>query len=237
MRAAQGVLLYTDAEIAAYRQSWLGRRDTRPLQALNNGLNIDPIDQHREAYDANNRPKDMLFIGRLSEKARIDVAIEALADDRLSDVRLQVIGEGETEATARQLADHLGVAGRIVWNGALTDEAEIGSIANRCRVFLYPGDVGLSLIHGLAYGLPAVVHDDTASHMPEIAAFEAGVNGRTFRRGDADDLAGAVDSVIHDAPYLARLSESALMTVSSGYNTENMTKRFLEMIAAVLTMP
>ena len=37
------------------------------------------------------------------------------------------------------------------------------------RIFVYPGEVGLSLIHAMAYGLPCLVHSDRLKHMPEIS--------------------------------------------------------------------
>ena len=69
---------------------------------------------------------------------------------------------------------------KINWYGKLIDEKDISNIANRCRIFVYPGAVGLSLIHAMAYGLPCLIHSDRCNHMPEIAAFSHGKTGLTF---------------------------------------------------------
>ena len=71
----------------------------------------------------------------------------------------------------------------------MAEEPDIAQIANRCRLFVYPGGVGLSLIHAMAYGLPSIIHDDRWRHMPEIAAFQDGRTGRTFEREDPGSLA------------------------------------------------
>lgn len=232
MRLAHGVLLYTDDEVTAYRQSAVGRRDTRPLHALNNGLNVDPVNVHRLDYDAASRPKEVLFIGRLTEKAGINLAIEALAHPHLAEIRLQVIGTGELEPAARALADRLGVSDRIIWNGALVDEAEIAAVANRCRLFLYPGAVGLSLIHGMAYGLPAVVHNHTPGHMPEIAAFQDGKTGRAFDPDDATSLATVLGGLINDVSLLDRYAKAALGTIERSHNSLDMEARFKAAVSA-----
>ncbi|GAB5447978.1 glycosyltransferase [Gymnodinialimonas sp.] len=232
MRLAHGALFYTDDEITAYRQSPAGRRDRRAIHALNNGLNTDPINAHRLAYGAADRPKDLLFIGRLTEKSGIKLAIEALANPSLSDVRLQVIGSGELEASAREQAESLGLGDRIIWNGALVDEAQIAAIANQCRAFVYPGAVGLSLIHAMAYGLPSILHGNTLGHMPEIAAFKDGVTGRAFDPGDPASLASVTGDLINDAAQLDLFATSALSIIERSHNSADMVARFKDAVSA-----
>ena len=182
MRLVDGVLFYTDQEVEAYRQKE-GRRDGRVISALNNGIDIAPINRFRLPYDASARPNRLLFIGRLTEKARLDLLLGALADPRLSDVDLQMIGDGPKAVMLKAQADALGLGSRVTWHGAQTDEAQVAAIANTCRLFAYPGAVGLSLLHASAYGLPAIVHNDRATHMPEIAAFESGRTGGDIFEG------------------------------------------------------
>ncbi len=231
MGAADAVLFYTERELDAWRATPAGARDTRPLGALNNGLDRARIDPLRRPYRAEGRDNAALFVGRLTRKAGLDVALAALAVG--GDTHLHVIGDGAEGAALRALAARLGVGARVAWHGGMTDEARIAAIANTCRVFLYPGDVGLSLIHGLAYGLPALVHGDTAHHMPEIAALAPGINGRTFARGDARALAAALDAMTRDASALDRLSRGALNTVRAEFNTERMAARFAALVAAL----
>ncbi len=231
MQLASGMLFYTDDEVAAYRQTPKGRKDTRPLHALNNGLNIDPIIANRAPYDAASRPRDLLFIGRLTQKARINLAIEALTDTRLRGIRLQIIGSGDAETSARAYAEALGVGDRIVWHGAIVDEAAIAKIANACRVLVYPGSVGLSLIHGMAYGLPAIVHSDTRGHMPEIAAFADGWTGKTFAPNDACSLAAVVSGLMSDQEALTLFSATATTVLQRGYNSRNMVDRLVAALA------
>lgn len=225
MRLCDEVLFYVDREIEDYRKTWIGLRDKRPLRALNNGINIDPVVSRRAPFDAAGRERAVLFIGRLTPKAGLELLVRALAQPAAAGVRVHVIGEGEEHAQIVHLAEQLGVAGQLVWHGASTDEKFISAIANRCRLFVYPGAVGLSLIHAMAYGLPCVVHDDRWGHMPEIAAFLPDQTGLAFRAGDAQSLAGVLGELIDDLPRLEAFSAAAARRVENHFNTSVMADR------------
>ena len=228
-RVAHAMLYYTDREVTEYK-SGLGALDKRPIAALNNGLDTSAVQLLRAPYLAQERGRDLLFIGRLSEKTRFGLLLAAMADPRLADARLNVIGAGGLEESWRQEAERLVLGERVIWHGATTDEAVIAGIANSCRLFVYPGEVGLSLIHGMAYGLPCVVHDDRWKHMPEIAAFQKGVTGRVFARECPEDLARVIASMIEDAVTLEKMSEQCLEVTNKSFNTDDMVVRFLRLL-------
>jgi glycosyltransferase involved in cell wall biosynthesis len=228
-RVAHALLFYTDREVAEYRAG-VGARDKRPIAALNNGLDTSDIRALRKLHLPQERGRELLFIGRLTEKCRLGLLLDALADPRLALSRLNVIGAGAQEEAWRKKADALGLGDRIVWHAATTDEAVIAPIANRCRLFVYPGEVGLSLIHGMAYGLPSVVHADRWKHMPEIAAFEEGVTGRAFARENPEDLARIIAGLLDVDATLRQMSERCIAVTDDSFNTEDMVTRFLRLL-------
>jgi len=230
MRMVDAVVFYTDAEVAAYH-SRFGSGDTRPIGALNNGIAVEPIQAVRAIYDPVERPRAILFVGRLTGKSRLDLLLAALADPRLADVRLEVIGDGEKRAALENQAQGLGV--EVQWRGGMTDEVRIAEIANRCRVFCYPGQVGLSLIHAMAYGLPAVIHGDEKTQMPEFAAFDEGESGWSFTASDSVELAGVLATALEDTDGLRRASATAVARADTTYNTGAMATRMTEMLARV----
>lgn len=230
MSRAQTLLFYTDQEVAAYRSTPAGRRDRRQVHALNNGLYLAPIRAARQAYRAQARPSGVLFIGRLTAKARLDLALDALALMGEAAPVLHVLGDGPERAALNERAGVLGLSSQVVWHQGTTDEAEIASIAGQCRVFLYPGAVGLSLIHAMGHGLPAILHGDSAAHFPEIAAFTADRTGLDFQRDDAADLARVLQIALTDIDRLNRWSAAAVATVEADFNTEAMARRFIGMV-------
>ena len=232
MRLAHSVLFYTDQEVDEYRKG-MGKLDKRKISALNNGINTDSIVNLRVPYVSSERPKELLFIGRLTEKSEIDLVLKALAQPGLEDVFLSVIGDGPDTVSFISMTDVLGISDRVVWHGATTDEARIASIANQCRAFVYPGAVGLSLIHSMAYGLPSIVHDERFLHMPEIAAFEDGETGVAFHKGDTSDLANVIRAIIDQTDVLDYMSKSCLNLTDNSFNTKKMAKNFIDLVSCI----
>lgn len=229
MKLVHAVLFYTDQEIDEYRDGF-GHNDRRPISAVNNGIDVDPIAEASQSYRAEDRPRDILLIGRIQDKCQAALLIEALADPRLAGVRLQIVGDGPARAGLEALAERLQISDAIVWHGGTSDEAQIAKVANGCRLFVYPGAVGLSLIHAMAYGLPAIVNDDRWGNMPEITAFASGSTGVDFIRDNAADLADKIALVIDDTMALNQWSDEALRRAHQLYNTRGMADRVVKLI-------
>ena len=179
---------------------------------------------------AANRPRDLLFIGRITLKAEFDLLLEALVRPECAGITLDVIGDGPALTLLKKRAERLEISERIAWRGGTVDEALIATVANRCKAFVYPGSVGLSLVHGLAYGLPAIVHDDRWTQMPEIAAHEPGRNGITFRRNDTVSLAEAINDLLSDPQSLDAMSKEAAALVDRTFNAKDMATRFCNLV-------
>lgn len=236
MRVAHAVMFYTDAEVKEYALI-SHTRDPRIVTAISNGINIDPIKALRLPYAAKSRNRRLLFIGRLTSKAALPLLLEALAHPSAAGISLDVIGNGDSLASLQVRANGLGISERVTWHGGIIDEARIAEIANQARAFAYPGDVGLSLIHAMAYGLPTIVHGDHRTQMPEFAAFSEGETGWSFPRGNPQALAEAIAGSIDDCDALDRASAKAASTVETSFNTELMAERLKSLIARLSTAP
>lgn len=231
MGLVDAILFYTDAEVDSFRSKTFLIGRVRHIAALNNGINIEPIQQLRCPYSALGREPELLFIGRLTQKAGLSLGLEALALLGERAPILHVIGDGKQYGVLQARSRELGLEDRIVWHGALTDESRIAEIANQCRAFVYPGEVGLSLIHAMAYRLPSIVHDRPGLHMPEIAAFRDGETGLSFAYGDAKALARTISATLADAAQLDAFSAAAARIVGPSYTTQDMASRFEALVA------
>lgn len=229
LSAADAVLFYTDNEVDEYH-GWSGKTKCRLVVGLNNGINVDAVRAVRRAYDPAKRQPALMFIGQLTDKAQLALLLEALTFEVAQTASLDIIGWGAKGPELQQLADTLYLRDRIRWHGAQSNEATIAGIANECQAFVYPGEVGLSLIHGMAYGLPAIVHQDRWQHMPEIAAFTVGETGRTFVPGDARSLADAIGAALSEPEVLQRQSEACIRRAETRFNTAEMAARFVGLI-------
>ena len=231
MNLCDAIAVYNDSERYAAQTNPLLARSVKVI-GVNNGLPNGPIVEHRRPYNAAERGKRILFIGRLTAKSRIDLVLEALALLE-PDIMLDIVGDGDDAARLRQLAERLGVGQRVFWHGAVTDEASISKIANAARIFVYPGAVGLSLLHAMTYGLPALLHDNYREHMPEVAAFVPNVTGYNFADRQVASLVGAIRGHIDDVDGLNAASGASL-ALASHYGTDVMAVRMDELIQELL---
>ncbi len=232
MGLSEAILFYTDREVTESRAQ--GRvAPQKKVYALNNGLDTKNISQFRDAYDPQTRQRDLLFIGRLIDKAEMELLIQALATPECAKVTADIIGDGPNLSHLQQLAEHLDVADRICWHGSIVKENEIARIANQCKVFIYPGSVGLSLIHGFAYGLPAIVHNDRWTQMPEIAAHQPGRTGSTFESRSSSSLANTIAGLLSQPGQLKAFSDHALDVIAISYNVDDMARRFCVLVQSL----
>jgi len=220
------VLLYTEKE--ARLLSRLTK--LKSIHYLNNGINNKEILTLRTPYDARERDNRILFLGRLTEKSDFPLLLEALS--RTTNVALDVIG-GEPDSEILTTIKNLDLSEKIKFHGMITDEKTIAQIANNCKFFIYPGAVGLSLIHAFNYGLPALIHDNKKNHMPEASSFRELINGISFKQHSARSLAEKIDTMVSSDILLNQLSLNAIKVSKSNYNTESMAKNFYAAITSL----
>lgn len=199
-------------EIQASRQAWLG--NPAALTAFR--------DEHRSPAGAT-----ILYVSRLSHANRVDLLIDAIAiiAKTRPDVRLHVVGKGEPvlEQLKEQVA-RLGLASHVSFPGAIYGEEKLAPWFLSATVFCYPHNVGLSLHHAMGYGLPVVTCDDGDIQNPEFEALADGVNGRVFRRGDAEDLARTLLNLINSPDETRRMGDRALHTATQDYGIPAMVQ-------------
>lgn len=242
MRLADVILLYADAEIPRLRAK--APRGT-VVTATNNTL--DPT----QALEAQRHwPEErllefsrkhgladreiILFCGRLRRTPPSDLAtaIRAIAHGATTGRTplLVVIGSGEEQPNLETLAAQLSVASSIRWLGAVYREEDLAPWFMLAHCFVYPGSIGLSLLHAFLYGLPVVTHEDVSLHNPEIHALRNNVNGKTFRRGDPHDLWRAIAEICDDVRARHAMSEAARRTALVEWSFDGMIQRFADAI-------
>lgn len=226
MRLASAVLVYTDKERLNLEMS--------NCYALNNGLDSSEIKEciknRPVARELRDSIFNLVFVGRITKKANFDFLLKSMSKVN-KNVHLNVIGTGDNIEQSKAMSEKLGINKRVNWHGPIFDEIEIASIMLSSHAFIYTGSVGLSLIHGFNYGLPAIVHSNEKHHMPEYAAFENGVNGLSFEQNKLDDLTAKINelSSLNSNDYM-ELSENATRTITDSYNVDDMVLRFSRMI-------
>jgi phosphatidylinositol alpha-1,6-mannosyltransferase len=143
----------------------------------------------------------VVFVGRLVARKGVDRLIEALALLERDDIVLRVIGDGPQRPALEALARERGVADRVIFSGALDDDARDRALGE-AWCFAMPsraegGDVegfGIAYLEAAVAGIPAIGGRGSGAE-DAIAHGETGllVDGR-----DAAAVANALVTILGD---------------------------------------
>lgn len=175
-----------------------------------NGVDLD---RFRPPGAGSRRTADLLFVSVLDDfhdYKGLSVLLRALAE--VPGGRLRVVGDGAGRARWEREAATLGVADRVVWEGAV-DGAALLALYASCGVFVLPsrtadheGGSSLVALEAMASGLPVVLADGVGDLARQAAAAEAGL----LVRGDDDaGLAAALRLLTGDGGLRERMGTAA----------------------------
>ena len=202
--------------------------------ALNNGIDTSDIMNLRNAYSSKQRPNEIVFIGRITEKAEILTLLQAIQYVDVKDFKLNILGVGKNITDLASLVRSLNIENKVNIFGEVVDEKIISEVMNRAKLFVYPGSVGLSLIHSMAYGVPSILHNDDGFQMPEYSAFRKDHTGITFLKKDYQDLAKKINKYILSYERLDFFSKNCLEVISKTHNSKDMSSRFINVINKIV---
>lgn len=200
--AERGLRLGVEAGFAAeritvvYNSLDVARADAL-IAAIENG---DLAPERPQAFFADPARPLLICTARLTAKCRFDLLLQAAAALAAQGrpVNVLLVGDGPERACLEAMDKALGVEAHFL--GACHDEAVVGPMIYHADLTISPGKIGLTAMHSLMYGTPAITHGDFDAQMPEVEAIEAGVTGAFFRRDDADDLAATIADWLDRAP-------------------------------------
>lgn len=183
----------------------------------------------------------LLFVSRLMEDRHLEVLLDALPRvcERHPRTQLVIIGDGDTErerlrADARTAGvTELDPEGRVLREGhpshgrvrfvpAIYEEQRLAPWFLSAKAMVFPGALGLTVLHAFGYGLPVVAANDPSLHGPEFISLEHEKNGLTFPAFNRAALAAELTRLIGDDAFQRRLSENALASVLDQYTIPKM---------------
>ncbi len=135
----------------------------------------------------NNELPVFSFIGRITKQKKIDILLDVLnkINQEENKANLLVIGDGDQIDFLKQKAKELNIDDYVVFYGSCYDEKTIFQLMEMTNVVVSPGEVGLTAIHALCYGVPVITHDRFDKQMPEYEAIIEGKTGAFFEHDDA----------------------------------------------------
>ena len=209
----------------------LNSLDQSPIESAKARVRATPGEPERFASGHDLEPSQtLLYVSRIQPANRVDMLVRAVANLRVRFPRLAavIIGKGDGVGELRALAAELGVAERVRFLGAVYDEDELARWFLSSRVFCYPANIGLSVLHAFGYGTPVVTSDRLESQNPEIEALEHDGNGLLYADGSQKALEDALSRLLSDDDLHRRLAAKAERTVSERFTVRNMVDGMIE---------
>lgn len=164
------------------------------LLVVHNGVHDDP--EHRHARPELS-PVRICSVARFEPPKDHQTLLEALALIRHSPWELDLVGDGPGEATARQLVNRLGLAGRVTFHGYIPDPSPLLALAQIFVLSSRSEAFPRSILEAMRAGLPVVASDVGGTG----EAVELGVTGLLVPAGDPSSLAAALTELV-ESPQL-----------------------------------
>jgi glycosyltransferase involved in cell wall biosynthesis len=163
------------------------------IQIINNAINYEDYGYLNKAIidlESSHEIFTILFSGRINKERKLDVLIRALGIIKEKDqfqFKCYIIGSGDIEPI-KNLSKELNISDKIVFTGPKYGK-EIFPYFLESDIFVYPGGIGLALLHALSFGLPVITTDNYSIQMPEIELLIPGKNGDLYKNASPEVLA------------------------------------------------
>ena len=140
----------------------------------------------------------LVFIGRLTVQKKLNLLIKAikLLKDEKKFVNLLFVGDGDQKKELQSQIDKYKIADQICFYGASYDEIQNYKLISSSECCVAPGEIGLTAMHSLMFGVPVISHNDRNRQMPEFEAILPNINGVLFENGNTVDLKEQIKNVL-----------------------------------------
>lgn len=173
----------------------------------------------------------VLFVGRLQQRKRLDLLLEACAslpaDKR---PRLWIVGEGPAQAELQALAARAYPEAEFLGSKF---GVELERCFEKADLFVLPGTGGLAVQQAMSFGLPVIVGEGDGTQ-DDLVRPE---NGWRLPADEPAALQAALNAALSDAladpPRLRRMGAASYRIVSQEVNLEKMAAAFVEALNQV----
>lgn len=170
----------------------------------------------------------LLFVGRLQARKRIDTLLQALAAlPAHLQPRLNIIGDGPDRSRLEMLAWQ--IYPRAVFLGG-KHGAELEPFYEAADLFILPGTGGLAVQQAMAHALPVIVGEADGTQ-GELVREE---NGWMLQDNDPQTLARIIKEALSDVERLRQKGLASYRIVAEEVNLEAMVTTFTAAVESVL---
>ena len=200
--------------------------------AIPNGVRLEPFAQ-ADAHPFAQRIPGIVMVARFSKQKDHATVLRALALLRARGLSPPLLFAGGGKDLHRRplekLADELGIAAQVQFLGVVRDVPQRLMAHQLCVLSTHYEGMPLALLEGMAAGCAVV-----GSAVPGVReVLDDGVDGLLVAEADAPALADALERVLRDPPFGARLAGAARRAAAEKYSRERMNRRYEELFLSL----
>ncbi len=216
---------------AVHLKPYISFHNRKKTFVANNTLNLTEVEEPHtekrrvlEKYGIETE-KNILFVGRLQKRKKLDMLLEAHSRIGGDEVGLVIVGPIEDTDIELSGYDNIFKVGPIYGNALF-------ELMSAMDVYCMPGWVGLSIVDAFFMGLPLVALE--GDHPPEISYLRHGDNGYLLPSGDVGAMAEVLQSILFDSDLRERLSNGASQTYRREARIDRMCEGFYHALSYAL---
>lgn len=198
---ADGSFIYGDYAINLMKENGF---NTKKLYSIHNSLDYEKQLKLRNGiipkpiyinHFGNDNPV-LIMIGRLNIRKNLHQLLEAVAllGNQKKHYNVVLIGDGEDKPKLVEMVDKLRITNQVWFYGACYDEAKNAELIYNADMCVVPGDIGLTAIHAMTFGVPVVSHNYFPNQGPEFEVIKNGLTGAFFEHNNIQSLAETIDN-------------------------------------------
>ena len=143
---------------------------------------------------------------------------------------MSFIGDGVQKEELQSLTEQFGLSKQVWFYGACYDEKQISDFMYNADICVSPGNVGLTAMHAMTFGLPVITHDNFCNQMPEYEAIEDGETGAFFKENDVNSLAKSIQEWFENHSDREKVRRACYKVIDEKYNPHVQVKIFKDVI-------
>lgn len=222
LRTLDGVIAYSKRGADAYRSLGLNA-----VFVAYNAVSPKPRQAPPKKVLPPESPPEVLFVGRLQERKRIDILLHACAS-LPADIQphLTIVGDGPAISYFQGLAAEIYPSAEIVGakHGADLDDYFVSA-----DLFALPGTGGLAVQQAMTHALPIIVAQGDGTQ-DDLVRPE---NGWQVPSGNQPAFTNALHNSLSDIPRLRKMGIESYRIVSEEINLEAMVEAFVTALNSV----
>lgn len=175
----------------------------------------------------------LIVVGRITKRKQLDMLLNAVYRMKQANTHYNVVivGDGEGRIDLEQLSVNLGIEDRVWFYGACYNEEQNAVLLYNADMCVVPGDIGLSGIHSLTFGLPTLTHNQFIYQGPEFEAIIPNVTGDFFEYKNTDSLIEKIESWFQTHPNRDLVRKACYKEIDENWTPEfelNVLKKVLK---------